>query len=145
MVGENFEIFMSEMPEIVANCQKSDSPPGRYLKIQIPHQSPSSPGTLKSDSPSKKNPLKMTLCWSSFDSTAGSMCTLFRGVVRRHEVTKRGFRKCLTNYTREPYRMHFSPYVPHIWLISATVYFDHQSNIKVCIHTCNFAVMFTSF
>ena len=27
MVEENFEIFMSEMPENVANCQKSDFPP----------------------------------------------------------------------------------------------------------------------
>ena len=38
MVGENFEIFMSEMPTNVVNCQKSDFPPGRNLKIQIPPQ-----------------------------------------------------------------------------------------------------------
>ena len=57
MVGENFEIFMSEMPENVANCQKSDfPPPGRNLKIQIPHQNPSSPGTLKSDFPPQTEP-----------------------------------------------------------------------------------------
>ena len=74
MVGENFEIFMSEMPENIANCQKSDfPPPGRNLKIQIPHQNPSSPGTLKSDFPPRQNPLEnpdfspkfwgeMTLC-----------------------------------------------------------------------------------
>ena len=49
MVGENFEIFMSEMPTYVVNCQKSDFPPGRNLKIQIPPENLFSQGTLKSD------------------------------------------------------------------------------------------------
>ena len=51
MIGENSEIFMSEMPTNVANCQESDFPLGRKLKIQIPPQNPFYPGTLKSDSP----------------------------------------------------------------------------------------------
>ena len=59
MVGENFEIFMSEMSENIANCQKSDSPPpGRNLKIQIPSQKRFSPGTWKSDFPRRENPLE---------------------------------------------------------------------------------------
>ena len=56
MVGENLKIFMSEMPENIANYQKSDFPPGWNLKIQIPHQNPSSPGTLKSDFPPQTEP-----------------------------------------------------------------------------------------
>ena len=50
MVGENFEISMSEMPTNV-NYQKSDFLSGRNLKIQIPPQNSFSPGTLKSDLP----------------------------------------------------------------------------------------------
>ena len=55
MVGENFEIFMSEMPENVANCQKSDFPPGQNLKIQIPPKNPFSPGTSPQTEPFGKS------------------------------------------------------------------------------------------
>ena len=58
MVGENFEILMSEMPTNITNCQKSDSPTGRNLKIEIPPQNPFFPGTLKSDFPPRQNHLE---------------------------------------------------------------------------------------
>ena len=41
MVGENFEIFMPEMPTNVrCKLSKGILPPGRNLKIQIPPQNP---------------------------------------------------------------------------------------------------------
>ena len=75
MVGENFEIFMSEMPENVANCQKSDFLPRPKSENQNSSPKPLPPGTLKSDFPPRQNPLQnpefspkfwgeMTLCFN---------------------------------------------------------------------------------
>ena len=58
MVGENLEIAISGMPTNVVICQKSDFPPGRNLKIQIPSQNRFSPCTLKSDFPPREIPLE---------------------------------------------------------------------------------------
>ena len=67
MVGENFEIFMSEMPTNVVNCRKSDSsPPGRYLKIQIPPKTHSPQALWKVTSPQDRTPLKILISPQNF-------------------------------------------------------------------------------
>ena len=79
------------MPTNVVNCRKSDFPPGRYLKIQIPSQNPFSPGTLKSDYPPWVNPLEnpdsspkfwgeMTL-WQCFCFTGNPIPILHQSVM----------------------------------------------------------------
>ena len=74
MIGEKFEIFMSEMPTNVVNCQKSDFPPGRNLKIQIPSQNPFSPGTLKSDSPPDRTLSKILISLQNFGEKWHYVC-----------------------------------------------------------------------
>ena len=66
MFGENFEIFMSEMPTNIANCQKSDFPLDRKLKNQIPPQTLFLPGTLKSNSPPDRTLCKILISPQNF-------------------------------------------------------------------------------
>ena len=62
MVGEIFEISMSEMPTNVVNCQKSDFPPGRNLKIQSPLPKPFLPKNFEKSLPPDRTLWKILIC-----------------------------------------------------------------------------------
>ena len=66
MVGGNFEIFMSEMPKNVGNCQNQTPPSGRNLKIPILSHKSFSQGTMKSDFPPKRTVWKILISRQNF-------------------------------------------------------------------------------